>query len=726
MPPDAGRAFRIRTPRRASYPQFEPLEHRRALAVGTTAPIDDVAMSIGSAAQPIVIRLGDHFQGGGAALDYTVTSTYGYVTTVVDGRGDLTIRASAAVPPGFVTAIDPLVVRATSRTNPNDYRELRFTVFQKAPVRLGNAILTRDGSSLGIGNTMLRNGSTDVVLNVPAALPKPAVTGKVRDFVGDFNGDHADDVAWLDSRNQLWVSPATDGTRFQSVARWGELPSGQRWQTVTVGDFNGDSLSDIAARNSRTGDWHVLLSDGSGLKTAVAFGNWSTRVPWRTIVTGDFDGNGSTDLAARNPYTGQWVISRSRGDRFAITKERGFGVGDWRSIAVGDVNGDGRADLMARNSGTGAWVVLVSQGGRFAAPTTFGKWSTAVAWQDVFLGDFDGDGRADIAGRRPRTGEWVVSRSTGSSFVTAPFGGRDAFAAGRTFVAGDYNFDGKTDILARDANTGIWRMLPSTGSRFAASFTVGMWPTTAARSGITPLRISYGLANSGGSPVNGSPPGWISSGSMSIGSGNIGSGGILISSGGSSSGGSSSGIISIGSGNWLPATGTLSGTGSYRFATALTGIFAGPLTLTGSGVVKSPSYGTRWFTTLGTSQEATFGPKGFYTWNVDAAQANGTAGTNWDLFRVGGVLDITATAAEPFDLFVSVIPAQSGERFDASQAYAWTIVEAAGGIIGFAPDKFTIKNGTAGTQPGPLAGGQFTLVQVGNTLQLRYTPPALG
>jgi hypothetical protein len=158
----------------------------------------------------------------------------------------------------------------------------------------------------------------------------------------------------------------------------------------------------------------------------------------------------------------------------------------------------------------------------------------------------------------------------------------------------------------------------------------------------------------------------------------------------------------------------------YRLVTELNGVVDRPLLLSGSGVGKSMSYGNRWFTVLGTLQGATFGPEGFYTWGIDASQANGTAGTNWDLFHVGGVLDISATAAKPFYLFIHVTPLEAAMSFDASRAYTWTIAEAAGGITGFAPEKFAIKDGTMGASP--LAGGQLSLVQNGNTLQLQYTP----
>jgi hypothetical protein len=44
------------------------------------------------------------------------------------------------------------------------------------------------------------------------------------------------------------------------------------------------------------------------------------------------------------------------------------------------------------------------------------SWSPAVTWQNVVVGDFNGDGKADIAGMENNV--WWTGVSTGSSFLT--------------------------------------------------------------------------------------------------------------------------------------------------------------------------------------------------------------------------------------------------------------------------------------------------------------------
>jgi hypothetical protein len=742
-------------------PGLECLEPRRALAVAVRAPIDDFVMPIGSAAAPVTIRLTDHFSGGGSSLRYTVWTRHGYVAPAVDATGVLTIRGSASVPPGFATAIDNVTVVATSTTDADDARVLAFTVFQKAPVRVSNAVVAMAGGDLWVAKTELSGTPARGRLEPPAQLSRvggqPAGSGSAASFVGDFNGDHADDLAWLDGQGRVWVDTKIGDSAASVPTVWGGLPADVGWETVTAGDFTGDGLFDLAVRNPHNGNWRLLVSSGSGsFAPPVRFGTWSTAVARDRVLTGDFDGNATTDLAARDPQTGDWWVSRSTADGFVTTRFGRMGT-SMQSFFAGDFTGDGRADLAGRNPVTGRWRVLASQGTQFAPARVFGEWAPGVRWTRLKIGDFDGDGRADLAGCNATTGEWLVSRSTGQAFTTTIFGAFANPGSWQSPIAGDFNFDGKTDIVARNRFTGAWRMLRSTGTGFEKAAVVGSWPTATAWTNLKPIRIAYDAASTQGS-------GSISGGTISGGTFAVGT----IASGAFAAAGDpnvdwqvdpldvasslSNGLFDAGANNSPPATSSVRPTTgevvlsgeinwvvtppsqlfivvpsqpSLQAVTQLNGVVDRPLSLIGSGVARSPVvYGPMWYTVLGTSQDATFGPKGFYKWNLSPAYANGTAGRCWDLFHVGGVLDIAATAAEPFELSVSAIPDAAGDSFDGSREYAWTIVEAVGGINGFAAEKFVITDATTGVFPGPLSTGHVTLVQAGTTLQLKYKPKA--
>src|SRR5262245_20686806 len=72
---------------------------------------------------------------------------------------------------------------------------------------------------------------------------------------------------------------------------------------------------------------------------------------------------------------------------------------NWSPIVSADFNGDGKADVAGFNTSTGEWLVGASTGSAFPS-TVWTTWSPSVTWV-VRTGDFNGDGKADIAGFDP-------------------------------------------------------------------------------------------------------------------------------------------------------------------------------------------------------------------------------------------------------------------------------------------------------------------------------------
>src|SRR5262249_3471679 len=134
-----------------------------------------------------------------------------------------------------------------------------------------------------------------------------------------------------------------------------------------VGDFNGDGLDDLATSDQDFAghDLNVLLSRGDGtFRAPINIDVGPVIQPH--VAVGDFNGDGTPDLAVIGDeacYAGFYVsnvhILLGIGDgSFSgpITSVIGYGPSyDDHSAFVGDFNGDGKADLLVNspNGGVG-------------------------------------------------------------------------------------------------------------------------------------------------------------------------------------------------------------------------------------------------------------------------------------------------------------------------------------------------------------------------------------
>lgn len=134
--------------------------------------------------------------------------------------------------------------------------------------------------------------------------------------------------------------------------------------------------------------------------------------------------------------------------------------GQLQSVTVGDFNGDGKPDLAVVGVGSNNVSVFLGMGtGSFGMATTF---PTGNSPRSVAVGDFNSDGKLDLV--TANTGNDVsVLLGTGSgTFV--PF---NIFTVGtnpRSVVVNDFNGDGILDLATANYNSGDVSILLGTGT----------------------------------------------------------------------------------------------------------------------------------------------------------------------------------------------------------------------------------------------------------------------
>lgn len=382
------------------------------------------------------------------------------------------------------------VCRSAARLGAEPLESRRLLAVDGLPTA-APALLHLDGGGVTT-STVLRgaDGAAPRLLGPLAVIPPGAAFG-TQPCIGDFSGDGLDDLAWRAADGRVWVSVAGTEPGWSKPQRWGKLPPGTAWGSVRSGDFDADGRADLVIRNPLTGNWRLLASTGSSFAPSTIAGTWPTSVSWTDVVQGDFDGDGGTDLAGRDLATGTWSVSRGT--------PSGFDTRPWgttgatvtlHAVHAADFDGDGRTDIVGRNPVTGNWRLFASDGAAFRRGEVRAAWPAGISWSDITVGDFDGDGRGDLAGRDPVSQLWTVSRGAGGAFTTTVFGGLAAAAPWQSFVAIDLDGDGRTDLAARNAATGNWRMLPSTGTSFGRSVVIGATPGGGAAISVRPLRLA--------------------------------------------------------------------------------------------------------------------------------------------------------------------------------------------------------------------------------------------
>ncbi len=255
-------------------------------------------------------------------------------------------------------------------------------------------------------------------------------------------------------------------------------------QSVATADFNHDSKPDLVTANAGANTVSVLLNTTPTGATTPTFASQVTFAVGSAPVAaavGDFNGDGKLDIAVvtssdntvsvllNTTPVGATIPSFAAQVTFAVGTSPD-------ALAVGDFNGDNnKTDLVVANysdnntvsvlsatrSTTGASVLELRTPDNVS---TVGINPTAVA-----VGDFNGDGRTDIAVANANGTDSTVSLLLNTTTAGATFasfgpqqvfteaaalnGGNEVIGNPKSLAVGDFNLDGRPDLVVANYGT---------------------------------------------------------------------------------------------------------------------------------------------------------------------------------------------------------------------------------------------------------------------------------
>ncbi|MEC8423206.1 MAG: VCBS repeat-containing protein, partial [Myxococcota bacterium] len=328
-----------------------------------------------------------------------------------------------------------------------------------------------DGATRNVDSTVYWGSATGHSSADRTQLP---TVGAVDLLVEDLDGDGYPELVFTGYYNDssfdfdsyvYWGSAAG-----YSAADRTDLPTTGGWKSVSA-DFDGDGHRDLAFCSYYSGgyatDSHVYWGSASGFSRTDR-----TALPTlgcRDVVADDINGDGYTDLLFASYYSGSSHLTDSRvyyasPAGFSTTSYTDLATDGALSAATGDFNGDGFTDVALGGYYTGSWT--------YAAFTRV-YWNSATglssaSYSDLgtsgvrFIesADLDNDGHDDLVGPRYYSGTSYDADSHvwwGSAAGLSDIDRTDLPTTGTAHATvGDLNGDGAPEIAFTGYFGGSW------------------------------------------------------------------------------------------------------------------------------------------------------------------------------------------------------------------------------------------------------------------------------
>ncbi len=234
------------------------------------------------------------------------------------------------------------------------------------------------------------------------------------DYIGDLKTEV---TVWRPGAQSIYYvaqfPTGTGGITLDRSVQWGQSTD----LAGREGDYDGDGKIDYTViRTTANNFTYFIMSSSTNTMKAIPFGSLTAGTTTFTFPGADFTGDGRDEIVIANVTNSTGEVVYSIGDANTALGVATINFGNFNTdvlVAPADYTGDRRADLVAvRQSSQAIWFIRDTATGSFTA-TFFATGNRAQPDDLPIRGDYNGDGRHDVA---------VYRRSTSTFFV---FGSAD-------------------------------------------------------------------------------------------------------------------------------------------------------------------------------------------------------------------------------------------------------------------------------------------------------------
>lgn len=333
------------------------------------------------------------------------------------------------------------------------------------------AILT-DTSISSASQTSNRAGRVNVYLGSATGLSTTAAWSKdgdqpQADFgiwvepAGDVDGDKRDDIligAWRYDNDQ-----DNEGRVYLYYGSTLMAQGIKGPHRAVTGDYDGDGKTDLLWGYKDSG--HLALSMTNNASIAHTELLHMDNDPWRIVGTGDYNGDGMADIIQQNKIDGQTRISFMDAN-VVVSSAAIEGASDpaLRVIGSGDFNKDQRDDVLWYYTASGKFYItlmngpLVLSGGRLS-----GVSDPDAVLNIAGVGDFNNDGFDDIIWNHTQSGDFHVTLLQGFEIIYHRLLYNDTHVPLKITGIADFSGDGKDDVLLWNESTGAVYLMTMDG-----------------------------------------------------------------------------------------------------------------------------------------------------------------------------------------------------------------------------------------------------------------------